>query len=39
MPENVSEKFKQFVTYLRQNCITDKCDAPNILHKIYNKNS
>jgi len=33
----ISEKFKQFVTYLRQNC-TNKCDAAIILHKIY-KNS
>jgi len=34
-----SEKFKQFVTYLRQNCITNKCDAAIILRKFYNKNS
>jgi len=34
-----SEKFKQFVTYLRQNCITNKYDAANILRKIYDKNS
>jgi len=33
-----SKKFKQFVTYLHQNCIT-KCDAANILRKIYDKNS
>jgi len=33
-----SKKFKQFVTYLHQNCITNKCDAANILHKIYDKN-
>jgi len=32
----VSEKFKHFVTYLRRNCITNKCDAANILRKIYN---
>jgi len=27
----VSEKFKHFVTILRQNCITDKCDAEKTL--------
>jgi len=26
MPENVNEKFKQFVTYLCQNYTTDKCN-------------
>jgi len=26
----VNEKFKQFVTYLRQNCITNRFDAANI---------
>ncbi|XP_077257893.1 uncharacterized protein LOC143895015 isoform X1 [Temnothorax americanus] len=35
----VSEKFKQFVTTLRQNCITDKCIAVTILRKIYDENS
>ncbi|XP_071634454.1 uncharacterized protein [Temnothorax longispinosus] len=35
----VSEKFKQFVTILRQNCITDKCNAVTILREIYDKNS
>jgi len=35
----VNEKFKQFVTYLRQNCITNRFDAANILRKIYDKNS
>jgi len=34
-----SKKFKQFVTYLRQNCITNKCDTENILRKIYDNNS
>jgi len=34
-----SEKFKHFVTYLRRNCITDKCDAANILRKIYDTES
>jgi len=34
-----SEKFKHFVTILRQNCVTDKCDAANILRKIYDKES
>jgi len=35
----VNEKFKQFVTYLHQNCITNRFDATNILCKIYDKNS
>ena len=35
----VSEKFKYFVSFLRQNCITNKRDAANPLHKIYDKNS
>jgi len=35
----VSEKFKQFVTYLRRNCVTNKCDAANILRKIYDTES
>jgi len=35
----VSEKFKQFVTYLRRNCVTNKCDAANILRKIYDAKS
>jgi len=30
----VNEKFKQFVTYLRQNCIINRFDAANILRKI-----
>jgi len=34
----VSEKFKYFVTYLRQNCTNNKYDAINILRKIYDKN-
>jgi len=34
----MSEKFKYFVTYLRQNCISNKY-AINILRKIYDKNS
>jgi len=34
----VSEKFKYFVTFLRQNCITNQRDAVNILLKIYDKN-
>ena len=34
----VSEKFKYFVTFLRQNCITNQCDAANTLHKIYDEN-
>ena len=35
----VSEKFKYFVTYLRQNCINNKYDAINMFCKIYDKNS
>jgi len=35
----VNEKFKQFVTYLCQNCIANRFDAANILRKIYDKNS
>jgi len=35
----VNEKFKQFVTYLRQNCIVNRLDAANILRKTYDKNS
>ena len=27
------------MTFLRQNCITNQCDAANILHNIYDKNS
>jgi len=34
-----SEKFKHFVTYLRRNSITDKCDAANILRKICDTES
>jgi len=35
----VSEKFKHFVTYLHRNCIINKCDAANILRKIYDTKS
>jgi len=35
----ISEKFKQFVIYLRSNCITNKCDAEQILRKIYDRES
>jgi len=36
----VSEKFKYFVPFLCQNCITNQCNAAaNTLHKIYDKNS
>jgi len=35
----VNEKFKKFVTYLRQNCVANRFDAANILRKIYDKNS
>ena len=37
--QDVSEKFKYFVSFLRQNCITSKRDTANTLHKIYDKNS
>ncbi|XP_039312760.1 uncharacterized protein LOC120359423 [Solenopsis invicta] len=36
---NVTDKYKHFITYLRQNCITNKNDAVNILRKIYDKSS
>ena len=36
---SVNEKFKYFVSFLRQNCITSKRDAANTLYKIYDKNS
>ena len=36
---DVSKKFEYFVSFLRQNCITKKNDAANILYKIYDKNS
>jgi len=35
----VSEKFKYFVSFLKQNSITNKHDAANTLHKIYDKTS
>jgi len=35
----VSKKFTQFITYLRQNCVTNKCNAANILRKIYDRES
>ncbi|XP_071572841.1 uncharacterized protein [Temnothorax nylanderi] len=35
----VSEKCKQFVTILRQNCITDKCNAVRILREVYDETS
>ena len=35
----VCEKYKQFVTLLRRNCITDKCDAVRFLQDYYDKNS
>jgi len=35
----VSEKYKHFVTYLRRNCVTNKCNAANILRKIYDTES
>jgi len=34
----VNEKFKQFITYLRQNCTVNRFDVANILRKIYDKN-
>jgi len=35
----VNEKFKHFVTILRQNCITDKCYAEKTLRGVYDQNS
>jgi len=35
----INEKFKHFTIFLRQNYITNKCDAANILRKIYDKES
>jgi len=34
----VSKKLKHFVTILRQNCITDKCDAEKTLRGVYDQN-
>ena len=34
----VNVKFNQFVTILRRNCITDKCDAARILRDVFDKN-
>jgi len=34
-----SEKFKHFISYLRQECITNKRDAINMFHNICDKNS
>ena len=36
---NVTDRYKHLVTFLRQNCITNKNDAVNILRKIYDKTS
>ena len=36
---DVSKKFEYFVSFLRQNCITNKSNTANILYKIYDKNS
>ena len=35
----VSEKFKQFASYLRQNCINNINDAAKSLHEYYDKTS
>ena len=35
----MSEKYKHFVSLLRQNYVNNKNDAVNILHKIYDKSS
>jgi len=38
MHELVIKKFEYFVSFLRQNCITNKSDVANIfLYKIYDK--
>ncbi|KYN38940.1 hypothetical protein ALC56_06675, partial [Trachymyrmex septentrionalis] len=36
---SVNERFKCFIIYIQENCIINKCDVVNILHKIYDKNS
>jgi len=36
---DASKKFVYFVSFLRQNCITNKNDAANTLYKIYDKDS
>jgi len=36
---DVIKKFEYFVSFLRQNCITNKNNAANTLCKIYDKNS
>jgi len=33
----VNEKFKQFITFLRQNCITNKYDAVQFAQNSYIK--
>jgi len=35
----ISEKFEHFVTYLRRNYVTNKCDVANFLRKIYDTES
>jgi len=34
---NTSKKFKHFISYLHQECITSKRDAVNMLHNICDK--
>lgn len=36
---DANKKFNKFVTILRQNSITDKCNAARILHEIHDKTS
>jgi len=35
---SVSKRFKHFVLFLRQNCITNNRIVTNILNKIFDKN-
>jgi len=35
----VNEKLKHFKTILRQNCVTNKCDAAKTLRGVYDQNS
>lgn len=39
MMQRVNDKFKYFATVLRQNCITDKCDARRILREVSDEKS
>jgi len=36
---NTNEKFKHFISYLYQECVTNKRDTINMLHNICDKSS